>query len=1386
MAQHRSRWSVLLAVSLVCLPLGACPEMPASPASWADEDTWVDPNDPDALDGSEYPDGVVPLTLERIFASTDDASGGARVTLTGTGFEQGMTVRFGEAEGSYILAIDDARLNVDVPPHEPGLVDVTVGRADGMSATLTQAFLYRSPIQLTDVTPTEGLITGGGMMTVTGEHFDDETRILIGGRQLIDAKRLDDQTIIGRIPARLKGWHGAVDVIASDGFEQRTLTRAFHYHDTLEISWISPNSGSVAGGTYVTLYGTGLTPSTVVRVNDVVAEALPAGAGDVLTIRVPPGHHGAVDIEARDPLQTLRIPKAFVYLGTDELETTAVVSAWPAIADSAGGTQVALTITGLPANATRDNVTVNINGTTATVLEVRPTQHLVVFSAPAGQTGPATIGVSTDDGSFTTEAVLTYGAGLHVDTFSPGSVPPETENSVTFEGRGFDAETQVWIDGVAGAPESVTDTSMSVTLPSCSAGRTDILITSGDRRHRIPAGLACKEPDAARALAVARADAAQAGGRLMRLHGEGFSTLSAPPTIMMEGEPAADVSIVDDAEIRFTAPAGNLGAVTVNAQDLGVLAMSFERFDPTVSYGGAWGGPMSEALNVTVLDMFTGAPIDGAFVTLWDDASTPYQGLTNTDGELTLSGPQMRAPQMVTASKALYTTASIVDFDARNATVLLIPLTSAPPAPPGPGGLGPQELPDGTLAGEVVTIDKFMLPPPGECDPKLANGSIDDQSDLCRACENDDDCTDDGARCVDLGEEGKRCTTACTTEDDCPEGFMCTGVGGGGIQCLPRPGDKGVWCGTTIEDVFSRDGTQYGGFSDDPTTYTFEASPGEHAVVCLGGFTNPDTGVFKPVLMGVRRHVFSMPGDFVGQQDLILDIPLNRSLKMRLDDPPTGPGEMNQHRIDIFLDLGPDGVFPMPQQVIGEDVVDVIELPGFPAAFEESLYDASYSIYASALMPETLSGVSGTGSYTLHTDITAVHDDAVFEVFETGARVTATGIHHDVRAMDGAGDTWAWAVGDGGKILAWDGTWWGLQQAPTKETLHDVYVRSTVDVWAAGERGTVVHWDGLIWRLVEVPEELATANWRAVKGHASGAVWFAGDKGVWTLADGLWSAVDLGEGSSPGAVHSIWVAGADEVWFVGAGGLIRQVVGGQPKTLDVPGADLHAVDGVDGEVWAVGARGRMLRYNGEVWFDYLPVTLRDLHAVHAPATEDAWVTGDAGTVLRWDGERWRIHAEVEHVDLRGAHVTAEGRVLIGGMHVLVIGPFLRAPVTDNPRRESTMNGNELAWSIESSHPASFTYLQMTESQGFPFWIHMVDGARTSIPLPDLFAMQGLMSIWPGPGFLRFVRVYAPDFDIDSHDNSMLSQFYWRSWITHDVPVVWGIPDAMDFPGVGQN
>ncbi len=122
--------------------------------------------------------------------------------------------------------------------------------------------------------------------------------------------------------------------------------------------------------------------------------------------------------------------------------------------------------------------------------------------------------------------------------------------------------------------------------------------------------------------------------------------------------------------------------------------------------------------------------------------------------------------------------------------------------------------------------------------------------------------------------------------------------------------------------------------------------------------------------------------------------------------------------------------------------------------------------------------------------------------------------------------------------------------------------------------------------------------------------------------------------------------------------------------------------------------------------------------------------------------------------------------------MLVIGPFLRTPRAGNPAENQPLRGFELSWDLDEGHDASFTYLQLTEGQGFPFWILMVEGTRQVVPLPDLGSMWGLQAIWPGTGFMRFVRVYSPDFDMDAHDNSQLSQFYWRSWSTHDIPVRW--------------
>ena len=72
----------------------------------------------------------------------------------------------------------------------------------------------------------------------------------------------------------------------------------------------------------------------------------------------------------------------------------------------------------------------------------------------------------------------------------------------------------------------------------------------------------------------------------------------------------------------------------------------------------------------------------------------------------------------------------------------------------------------------------------------------------------------------------------------------------------------------------------------------------------------------------------------------------------------------------------------------------------------------------------------------------------------------------------------AWAVGNGGKTLHWDGTSWSAVTLPGKgDSLSAVDALSPSDVWAVGDRvgptqvtrTLIVHWDGTAWTRVPSP-----------------------------------------------------------------------------------------------------------------------------------------------------------------------------------------------------------------------------------------------------------------------------------------------------------------------------
>jgi hypothetical protein len=84
-------------------------------------------------------------------------------------------------------------------------------------------------------------------------------------------------------------------------------------------------------------------------------------------------------------------------------------------------------------------------------------------------------------------------------------------------------------------------------------------------------------------------------------------------------------------------------------------------------------------MSITLLDSYSEEPIPEAFVIVGASAASPYQGLTDVQGRITFSDPNLIGPQMVTAAKQGYESVSFVSFDAREVTAYMTP--EIPPEP---------------------------------------------------------------------------------------------------------------------------------------------------------------------------------------------------------------------------------------------------------------------------------------------------------------------------------------------------------------------------------------------------------------------------------------------------------------------------------------------------------------------------------------------------------------------------------------------------------------------------------------------------------------------------------------------------------------------------------
>lgn len=247
-------------------------------------------------------------------------------------------------------------------------------------------------------------------------------------------------------------------------------------------------------------------------------------------------------------------------------------------------------------------------------------------------------------------------------------------------------------------------------------------------------------------------------------------------------------------------------------------------------------------------------------------------------------------------------------------------------------------------------------------------------------------------------------------------------------------------------------------------------------------------------------------------------------------------------------------------------------------------------------------------------------------------------------------------VGAGPLLLRLEESWQRIDVGSTGD-LWWVWAAPGGHVWAVGAEGRAVRLDAEGQVLdTEILDPSVTLF--GVWGASEREIWAVGgdlsspERGpvVFHFAEGAWREVELAEELTAFPLaFKVWGTAADDVWLVGAGGLIAHY-GGERWRLVESGTTrtLFTVHGTSrDQVYAVGGfgSGTLLAYDGESWADASPAGAPTLSGVFA-TDQEVWAVGSQGGVVSGQPGAWgevTRHLFTTH-DLHAVHVDHAGRV----------------------------------------------------------------------------------------------------------------------------------------------
>ncbi|MFD6225403.1 IPT/TIG domain-containing protein [Streptomyces sp. NPDC060232] len=329
------------------------------------------------------------LQIRPIVTSITPASGstlgGEPITISGSGFTGATAVTLNSTPVAGFVVVDDNTITAITPAHAAGTVQasVTVPLGTGTGGSFT--FVVPAPV-ITSISPASGTTSGGTLVTITGTNSTGATAVSIAGTPVTSFQVVDD-THISAITAPHAPGTGLVSVTTPGGTATGPVTYTY-VTPAPTISGFTPASGSTAGGTQVTITGTGFTGTTAVSLAGAPAASFQVLNDTTIVAITAPHAPASGPVTVTTPGGTAISATNYTYV----TQAPTVTAIFPTSGPAGASTQVAISGTGL-SGAT----SVTVNGTPVPFTVISDNQ--ITATLPPHAAGTVAVTVTTPGGS---------------------------------------------------------------------------------------------------------------------------------------------------------------------------------------------------------------------------------------------------------------------------------------------------------------------------------------------------------------------------------------------------------------------------------------------------------------------------------------------------------------------------------------------------------------------------------------------------------------------------------------------------------------------------------------------------------------------------------------------------------------------------------------------------------------------------------------------------------------------------------------------------------------------------------------------------------------------------------------------------------------------------